>query len=524
MAALANRAYSVALVVYVYNATQSTAWVAAAAAARYLPGIATSAVAQPVLDRFSPRDVLVWADVLCALAMVAMAAAIMADASPAVAIALAAVVRVAASGQVPAAARLVPMVAGGRDLSHVAARQAATDKLMLLAGPAIGGVLLLAVRPDVEILALAVLVAIAAVISHGLASPRAVLPRQQRMAADPGPIVAPAHANAGTGVFVALIALSGFIYGTDTVLLAEFAKVRLHLGDAGYGELFAGLGAGGLLAAPVVNRLAREHRLAGWLSLGLIAYGLPSVLIAHSHDAFPVVVLEALRGAGSLTVDVVALTQLQRIVLPQGIPRLTARLTATVFGAVAVGALTTPVLLHALRTTGTFSLLGVIPPAFALVAYPTLRRCDVRTTRRYAELGGRIAVLEQLGLLEATSRPVLERLAADVTDVEVPAGTTVIAEHDASDAFYVVLSGDLDVSVDGRHVNAPACRRLVRRDRFARATATDCDRTNSDAVCLVSHRRRRIPGRIRAVAALAELARQRGCAPRHRSARGRGPG
>ena len=387
LSALANRAYSVALVVYVYDTTHSTTWVAAAAAARYLPGIATTALAQPLLERFSPRQVLLWADILCALAMVAMALAMMLDASPAVPIALAAAVRVAASGQVPAASRLMPMVADGRDLSHVAARQAATDKLMLLAGPAVGGVLLLFVRPDVEILALAALVLVAAVMSVGLASPGAVRPRP-RIDAASQPGVATAHASAGRGIFSAVIVVSGFIYGTDTVLLAEFAKVRLHLGDAGYGELFAGLGAGGLLAAPLVNRLAREHRLAGWLALGMAAYGLPSVLIAHSHSAFSVVLLEALRGAGSLTVDVIALTELQRIVLPQGIPRFTARLTATVFGAVAVGAMTTPLLLHVLRTTGTFTFLGVLPSAFALAAYPILRRCDVRTARRYAELGG----------------------------------------------------------------------------------------------------------------------------------------
>ena len=64
-----------------------------------------------------------------------------------------------------------------------------------------------------------------------------------------------------------------------------------------------------------------------------------------------------------------------------------------------------------------------------------------------------MAVLEHLGLLEATSRPVLERLAADVTESEVPAGTTVIAQHDPSDAFYVVLSGALDVFVGDTKVN-----------------------------------------------------------------------
>ena len=97
-----------------------------------------------------------------------------------------------------------------------------------------------------------------------------------------------------------------------------------------------------MLAAPVVNRIVRQHRLAGWLLLCMAVYCVPSVLIAHTHNAAAVVALEALRGAGALAVDVVALTELQRFVLPPGLPLLTARLTSVVFGAVAIGALATP--------------------------------------------------------------------------------------------------------------------------------------------------------------------------------------
>jgi hypothetical protein len=436
----------------VYNATHSSAWVAAAAAARYLPGIVTSVFAARILDRFPPRRLLVGSDVCCAIAIAAMATAILLNASPAVAIALAAVVRVAASGQAPAAALLLPIVAGGGDLSRVASRQAATDKLLLLAGPAVGGLMLLVISPAVEMLALAVLVALAAIVSLGLPAPGQLRPMQSDRAAGTRRKMR-AHTTSGISIFVALMGLSGLVYGTDTVLLAVLATTRLHLGDAGYGELFAGLGTGGLLAAPVVNRIVRQHRLAGWLALCMAVYCLPSVLIAHSHNAVSVVALEALRGAGALAVDVVALTELQRFVLPQGLPLLTARLTSVVFGAVAIGALATPLSLHAFGTTGTLTILGVFPPIVVIGVYPVLRRSDSASTSRFEELEPRIVVLEHLGLLQATSRPVLERLAADISELGIAAGTTIIREHDAADAFYVVRAGELEVFVGDRHVN-----------------------------------------------------------------------
>jgi Cyclic nucleotide-binding domain/Major Facilitator Superfamily len=459
IAALANRAYSIALVVYVYNATHSSAWVAAAAVARYLPGVFTSVLAQPVLDRFAPRALMVWSDVLCGLSLALMATAIALTSPVWIPIVLAGVVRIAASGQPLAAARLLPIVAGGRDLSQVAGRQAATDKLLLLLGPAIGGLLLLVVSPAVELYLLAGLAFVAAIISAGLPAPAHLAPtagrrstRAQIRALNIWPDMR-THTTEAVGIFIALAALSGFVYGTDTVLLAVIATNRLHLGDAGYGAMFAGLGAGGLLVAPLVNRLVRRHRLAGLLGLSMTVYCLPTVAVAHLHHAFPVVVLEAVRGAGALAVDVIALTELQRIVLPSGLPTLTARLTSVVFAAVAAGALMTPLFMNWFGTTNTLVLLGLIPPALVWASYPRLRRCDTAMSARLAELGPRIAVLEQLGLLQASSRPVLERLANDMTEVEVPGATVVIEQDATADAFYVVKSGHLDVFVGDRQVN-----------------------------------------------------------------------
>ncbi len=73
--------------------------------------------------------------------------------------------------------------------------------------------------------------------------------------------------------------------------------------------------------------------------------------------------------------------------------------------------------------------------------YPVLRRSDTASLSRFEELEPRIVVLQHLGLLQASSRPVLERLAADISELGISAGTTIIREHDVADAFYVVRAG-----------------------------------------------------------------------------------
>ncbi len=153
------------------------AWVAAAAAARYLPGIVTSVFAVRILERFPPRKLLVLSDICCAIAIAAIGIrdACQGRRQPSRSRSQL-VVRVAASGQAPAAALLLPIVAGGGDLSRVASRQATTDKLLLLAGPAVGGLLLIVISPAVEMLVLAALVAVAAVVSLGLPSPGQLRP------------------------------------------------------------------------------------------------------------------------------------------------------------------------------------------------------------------------------------------------------------------------------------------------------------------------------------------------------------
>ena len=58
--------------------------------------------------------------------------------------------------------------------------------------------------------------------------------------------------------------------------------------------------------------------------------------------------------------------------------------------------------------------------------------------------------LSRVGLLAGLPGETLAALARRMTRQEVPAGTTVVAEGDDDDRFYVVLSGLLTVSQAGR--------------------------------------------------------------------------
>jgi len=74
---------------------------------------------------------------------------------------------------------------------------------------------------------------------------------------------------------------------------------------------------------------------------------------------------------------------------------------------------------------------------------------DAMNVARLAAVEPRVQVLERLGILTEASRPMLERMAADAEEVEVPAGTVVIREGDEADAFYVLLDGEVGVRAHG---------------------------------------------------------------------------
>ena len=134
--------YSVALIVYVLDATGSAAWVAAVELARLVPWIVLPPFAGLVADRVSRRRVLIGCDLVQFGAMLGLAAVAAAGGDPAVAITVAVVAGIAQVVASPSLQAAVPALVDERSLGAVNALLSAIMNLAIVVGPAVGAVLL----------------------------------------------------------------------------------------------------------------------------------------------------------------------------------------------------------------------------------------------------------------------------------------------------------------------------------------------------------------------------------------------
>jgi MFS family permease len=463
-------AYNVALMVLLYDQTHSTAWVAAGALCRFLPSLVCSAYGGVVAERFERVKLMVWLNVLALLLQAGLALVAWRAAPAAFALVLAGLTAVVTSPYNPAVAALIPQVVGEEDLAAANALNATIDNVVVVAGPAIGAGLLLAGGPALAIAINAVSFAVAAVMLPVM-SVRS-RPSDVTRGGSAGPLRQVADgfralaSSAPVATFVAFSVLASFVYGTDTVLFVPISRLQLHSGTSGYGYLLAGLGVGGVAGAVLVNRLAARTRLAGAILGGMAVFCLPTALLVVVHQPMVGFALQIVRGAGTLVVDTLAITALQRSAPAGMVARVFGAFFALVLAAISLGALITPLLLRA-GLHPTMLVYGAGIPALCLLALPWLLRADKVAAAKAELIAPRVAILERLDLFRTASRSSLESLAAAAEEVEVLASTVLIAEGDVSDAFYVLTEGRLDVSAVGENRLQPVFLRTLEPVSYA---------------------------------------------------------
>jgi CRP-like cAMP-binding protein/predicted MFS family arabinose efflux permease len=456
--------YNVALLVLLFDQTHSTAWVAAGTLGRFIPALLFSAYGGVIAERFERVRLMVWINVIAMLLQFGLAAAAWRTAPAVVYVVLAALTSLVMCVYEPAVAALIPEVAAEEDLAAANALNATIDNVVVVAGPAVGGVLLLAGGPALAIAVNALTFAVAAawlpamtvrskpgdVTDGGQAGPLRQVADGFRALVSSAPVA----------TFVAFSVLASFVYGTDTVLFIPISAVQLHTGASGYGYLLAGLGVGGIAGAAVVNRLAARPRLALVILGGMAVYCLPTAVLIVAHQPVVGFICQVVRGAGTLVVDTLAITALQRSAPKEMVARVFGAFFALVLAAISLGALLTPVLLHA-GLHLTMLVYGAGIPALCLLLLPVLVKADRVAAASAASVAARVSVLEPLGLFRNASRAGLEALAAAATEVTVPAGTVIVAEGDHADAFYVLTGGQADVSAVGETGTAPVHLRTL---------------------------------------------------------------
>jgi MFS family permease len=456
---LGDWAYATAIVVWAYEDGGAKA-VGAYQAVRFITMAVVGPIGGVVADRMSRRTFMVVSDLLRAILVTGAGLIVVTDGPAPAVYALAILAAVAGSPfRAAEAGLLTQLVDSPTELTTANALSTNIENVMLFAGPALAGVIIGASGVEEVFWLNAATFIWSSALLLGVRVEPADGDAEQEDEAEPAGDAAAAsfwvELISGFGAIgrdrdlrsVALLAGSiGFAWGAMNVFLVLLATDVLESGPKALGYLNSVLGvatvAGGLL---ILGRLS-SSRLGQDLVLGVVVgWGLPLLAVA----AFPtpvaaiaaIVVIGLCEPLGSLGIDTIP----QRLTPSAMVSRVYAGIDTCLVGPMALGALLAPALVHWVGLHDALALVGALPLVTGISVWRRMRDLDRRLSAP-AEL----ELLRAVEVLADLPAPALERLAHAAERVRVDAGETVVAEGGSSDRFYVILSGEVEVTQRGR--------------------------------------------------------------------------
>jgi MFS family permease len=139
-------------------------------------------------------------------------------------------------------------------------------------------------------------------------------------------------------------------------------------------------------------------------------------------------------------------TLLQRIAPEAVLTRIFGVLEGFSMFGLAVGSITAGVLITTLSVSGALIVAGVLVPIVLLASWPQLGGLDQDARPPDPEA---LALLREIPIFAPLSAPSIERILAELTWLDVPAGEVLIREGDPGDRFYVIAEGRAQVSRGG---------------------------------------------------------------------------
>lgn len=251
-------------------------------------------------------------------------------------------------------------------------------------------------------------------------------------------------ANADLRRIAIMTGLQTVIAGASGVFIIVLAVDLLRTGPAGIGVIDSISGLFAVVGGLAVIGRAGRNTLAGDLVRGVTMWSLPLLFVAVWPSKVTVIVLAAFIGFANPFVDVGYYTLIQRLTPPKVLGRTLGALEAVVVAGMVAGALLTPYLLDTVKLRWTMAILALIIGIPAMLSVGWARRLDASLrTPEFADL------LRGISLFQPLSQPSLERVAQAATRQTVPAGTVILREGDASDEFFIIEAGAVEVTHDG---------------------------------------------------------------------------
>jgi len=441
--------YNAALLAYVFHATHSATWVAAATICRLLPYVLLGPVGGAVADRYAKRPVLVVGDLLRLVLMLALAAVAAGHGPIALVIGVVALASAAGCAERPAVLSLLPRLVGESRLGPANALLHTVQDLAIVVGPAVGALLLAVTSPAAAFVANAGTFAISALLFSRLRgrAPRAARAHGARAGLVDG--VRTARATPFVIPLFLLVAMVEFTYGAQTVQLVIYGTRSLDLGTSGYGILLAASSVGGLVSGVFNGQLATSRRLTlVVVGAGVLACATQFAYAASDALALALVVT-AVGGGGLVCCEVVSETLLARVTPRDALGRIAGLFDASSIAAMMGGAVLAAVLVRTTSLSESFWILGTVAVGVALASLAGLRGLDAASRRRSELLAARLAIVEDLPITEGTPQLVLEQLASASQLCPLPPGVDVVLEGTPAHAFYAVVDGQVVVHRNG---------------------------------------------------------------------------
>jgi MFS family permease len=383
--------YNLALVTLVYQRTGSLMWAGVATGARVVPMVVLGPVGGVIADRFDRRRVMVVSDLLRLLLMLGLALVAVTGLPIVFAPVIAALATTAGTPYLACVSGSTPRLVGDVDLPGANAARSAVTSLGMMAGPAIGGALLLLGSPALAFVVNAATfgaaVACVMVIRDGdafaVASPAG---EPMALGGAVGSVLrgisdgaAALRAHPAAIRLVGADLMCSVVYGMQTVVLVLVAR-QAGLGLHGYGYLLAALGVGAMVGTSLVGRVLRlPSRLGLALPMGLVGLSMLAMPIAHWGSV--AILLACVNGASAILVEVMTETGLQRMLPTEVFGRAYGLAIPASIAGIVVGSLIAPVLVGVLGLNGSLAACGAVALGYAL---------QLLARRRYAPGGQEI--------------------------------------------------------------------------------------------------------------------------------------
>jgi MFS family permease len=366
----------------------------------------------------------------------------------------------------PAVSGLVPqVVTRAEELAAANSVYSLVEAAASLLGPLLGGALLATVTHAHSYLVTAAVFAVAALLAIGIRTDfrppehaaRGWWSRLLEPFAGFPALLATTPLRAVVAIFMAQSLTRGLL----NVYVVAVAVSLLHQDVDSTGVLFSALGAGGLLGA-FLTLAGPRWRPAAAFAIGMSMWGLPLVLMAAVPHGWVVWLAIAGIGIGNAVADVFGFTLMHRLIPDHTLGRAFGAFWGGAAACQALGAvLATPLITHA-HLRGALVITGCFMVLVTAACWTALRGLEARL----AVDPERVDDLRRCGVLAPLTTLALEQLARDSSPVDVVAGTTVMAQGDLGDTFFVIVDGELSAWVGGREV-----RRMTRGDCFGEIAA-----------------------------------------------------